>query len=119
MENVGFDPDTICANVHTKAYNHVKKTNKGSKIKAEKPYDEFHIYAIEWNEERIDFFLDDQKYFTFENEGTGYDVWPYNKPHYLILNAAIGGTWGGQKGIDDSIFPQYYYIDYVRILKKR
>ena len=119
MENVGFDPDTICANVHTKAYNHVKKTNKGSKIKAEKPYDHFHIYAIEWNEERIDFFLNDQKYFTFENERTGYEVWPYNNPHYLILNAAIGGTWGGQKAIDDTIFPQYYYIDYVRVFKKR
>jgi beta-glucanase (GH16 family) len=119
MENVGFDPDTICANVHTKTYNHVKKTNKGSKIKAEKPYDQFQIYAIEWNEDRIDFFLNEQKYFTFENEGTGNDFWPYNNPHYLILNAAIGGTWGGQKGIDDTIFPQYYYIDYVRVFKKR
>ena len=119
MENVGYDPDTICANVHTSAYNHVKKTGKGSKIKAEKPYEHFHIYAIEWNDDRIDFFLDDEKYFTFNNEGTGNDVWPYNKPHYLILNAAIGGSWGGQKGIDDTIFPQKYYIDYVRVFRKR
>ena len=119
MENVGFDPDTICANVHTRTYNHIKKTNKGSKIKAEKPYEQFHIYAIEWYEDRLDFFLDDEKYFTFENEGTGNDVWPYNKPHYLILNAAIGGSWGGGKGIDDTIFPQKYYIDYVRIFRRR
>jgi len=119
MENVGYDPDTICANVHTRAYNHVKKTGKGSKIKAETPYEQFHIYAIEWNEDRLDFFLDDEKYFTFNNEGTGNDVWPYNKPHYLILNAAIGGSWGGQKGIDDTIFPQKYYIDYVRVFRKR
>jgi beta-glucanase (GH16 family) len=118
MENVGFDPDTIHANVHTRAYNHVKRTNKGSKIKAEKPYEQYHVYAIEWHEDRIDFFLDDEKYFTFENEGTGNDVWPYDKPHYLILNAAIGGSWGGQKGIDDTIFPQKYYIDYVRVFKK-
>jgi beta-glucanase (GH16 family) len=118
MENVGFDPDTICANIHTKAYNHVKRTNKGSKITAEKPYEQYHVYAIEWSAEKLDFFLDDQKYFTFENEGTGSDVWPYDQPHYLILNAAIGGSWGGQKGIDDSIFPQKYFIDYVRIFKK-
>jgi len=119
MENVGFDPDVICANAHTKAYNHVKRTNKGSKIRGERPYEQYHIYAIEWHEDRIDFFFDDEKYFTFENEGTGNDVWPFDKPHYLILNAAIGGTWGGQKGIDDAIFPQKYYIDYVRVFKKR
>ena len=35
-------------------------------------------------------------------------AWPYDKPQYLILNLAIGGEWGGQKGIDDSIFPQKY-----------
>ena len=115
MENVGFDPDTIHANIHTKAYNHQKRTNKGSKIKAEKPYEQFHIYAIEWRADRIDFFLDDEKYFTFNNEEAGNDVWPYDKPHYLILNAAIGGTWGGQRGIDDTIFPQKYCIDYVRV----
>ena len=119
MENVGFDPDVICANAHTKAYNHTKGTQKGSKTKGEKPYEQYHIYAIEWYEDRIDFFFDDEKYFTFENEGTGNDVWPFDKPHYLILNAAIGGTWGGQKGIDDTIFPQKFYIDYVRVFKKR
>jgi beta-glucanase (GH16 family) len=118
MENVGFDPNTICANIHTKAYNHVKGTNKGSKITCEEPSERYHVYAIEWYEDRMDFFLDDQKYFTFANEGTGNDVWPYDKPHYLILNAAIGGSWGGQKGIDDTIFPQKYCIDYVRVFKR-
>jgi beta-glucanase (GH16 family) len=118
MENVGFNPNTIHANVHTKAYNHMKRTNKGSKIKAEKPYEKFHVYAIEWYEDRIDFFLDGRKYFTFENERKTNDEWPFDKPHYLILNAAIGGTWGGQKGIDDTIFPQKYVIDYVRVFKR-
>jgi beta-glucanase (GH16 family) len=119
MENVGFDPDVIHANVHTKAYNHRIGTNKGSKTKGDKPYEQYHVYAIEWHENRIDFFFDERKYFTFENEGTGNDVWPFDKPHYLILNAAVGGTWGGQKGIDDNIFPQKYYIDYVRVFRKR
>jgi beta-glucanase (GH16 family) len=119
MENVGYDPETICANVHTKSYNHVKGTGKGSKIKADAPWDGYHIYAVEWYADRMDFFFDDQKYFTFNNEGTGNDVWPYDKPHYLILNAAIGGSWGGQKGIDDSIFPQKYCIDYVRVFKAK
>lgn len=119
MENVGFEPDIINANVHTKAYNHVKKTNKGNKITIEKPYNDFHVYAIDWFEDHIDFFVDDQKYFTFQNEKTGNDVWPFDKPHYLILNFAVGGGWGGQKGIDDKIFPQKFYIDYVKVFKQK
>jgi len=119
MENVGFDPNTIHANIHTGKYNHTKGTGKGSRIKAEKPYDRYHVYAIEWHKDRMDFFLDEKKYFTFKNEGTGNDVWPYDKPHYLILNAAVGGSWGGKKGIDNAIFPQKYHIDYVRVFKPR
>jgi beta-glucanase (GH16 family) len=118
MENVGYDPDTINANIHTEAYNHVKKTNKGSKITAEKPYDKFHVYAIEWTPERMDFFLDDQKYFSFANEKTGSAAWPYDQPFYLILNLAIGGSWGGSKGIDDAIFPQRMEVDYVRVFER-
>lgn len=114
MENVGFDPDTIHANIHTKAYNHVKKTNKGSRIKVKAPYEEFHIYAVEWFEDHMDFFVDDQKYFSFKNEQTGNDAWPFDKPHYLILNIAVGGSWGGRNGIDESIIPQKMYVDYVR-----
>ena len=33
----------------------------------------------------------------------------------IILNNAIGGGWGGQQGVDDSIFPTQYVIDYVRV----
>ena len=118
MEYVGFEPNTIHANIHTGKYNHVRKTGKGSRIQIEKPYEAFHVYAIEWTPERIDFFVDDKKYFTYEKEpNAGEDVWPFDQPHYLILNLAIGGAWGGQKGIDDSIFPQKYEIDYVRMFE--
>lgn len=118
MENVGYDPHVIHANIHTRAYNHVQQTNKGSKITVESPFERFYVYAIEWTPDRIDFYVDDHKYFTFENEKTGSDVWPFDQPHYLILNAAIGGSWGGQKGIDDSIFPQRYEIDYARVYQR-
>ena len=117
MEHVGYDPGRLYGNIHTEAYNHVKRTNKGSSVYMPNPYEDFHIYAIEWFEDRIDFFIDGNKYFTFENEHTGVDAWPYDAPHYLILNLAIGGSWGGQKGVDDSIFPQPYVIDYVRVFK--
>lgn len=119
MENVGYDPDTIHANIHTQAYNHAIGTNKGNRIGIDKPYENFNVYAVNWFEDHMDFFVNDSLYFSFKNEGTGNDVWPFDKPHYLLINLAIGGGWGGNKGIDDAIFPQKYYIDYVRVYREK
>ncbi len=118
MEYVGFEPNRIHANIHTEAFNHVDGTSKGSSIVVEDPHAAFHVYAVEWYEDRIDFFVGDRKYFTFANTGGGVADWPFDRPHYLILNAAIGGSWGGQKGIDESIFPQRYFVDYVRVYER-
>lgn len=119
MENVGFEPDVIHANIHTKAYNHVKKTNKGGKLTVTPPYENFHRYIVEWTPEKMDFYVCENKYFTYKNEGTGDDVWPFDNPHYLILNAAYGGSWGGREGIENSILPQQFLIDYVRVYQKK
>ena len=77
-----------------------------------------YVYALEWEEDEYRLYVDDQLYFTFKNEGTGYEVWPYDKRFHILLNLAIGGNWGGQKGIDDSLFPHVFEIDYVRVYKK-
>jgi beta-glucanase (GH16 family) len=120
MEHVGFDPDRIHANIHTKAYNHVLGTNKGNVIEVTDPWADFHVYAVEWFEERMDFFFDDSLYFSFENDMAGnQDTWPFDKPHYLLINLAYGGAWGGQQGVDTSLLPLQYAIDYVRYYRKR
>jgi beta-glucanase (GH16 family) len=118
MEFVGYEPGVIHANIHTRKYNHVRKTGKGSQITIPDASTSWHVYALEWDKDHMDFFVDDKKYFTYRNEGTGQDAWPYDKDQYLILNLAIGGDWGGRKGIDDSSFPQRYCIDYVRVYQK-
>jgi beta-glucanase (GH16 family) len=82
-------------------------------------HEDFHEYAIEWFTDHIDFYLDDYLYFTFENDGSGADSWPFDQPHYLILNIAVGGAWGGMHGVDDSIFPQQMQVDYARVFKAR
>lgn len=117
MENVGFDPEVVHGNIHTKAYNHVLGTAKGNKLTLDEPYNNYYTYAIEWYPDRIEFYIDDECYLVYENENNGVATWPFDKPHYLILNLAIGGGWGGQQGIDNSIFPQKYYIDYVKVFE--
>ena len=117
MEHVGFDEGVVHGTVHTEAYNHGKKTQKGQQIPVPDATQAFHLYAIEWTPDKIDFFVDDRKYYTVEKSVLGSNVaeWPFDQPFYLILNVAVGGNWGGQKGVDETIWPRRMEVDYVRV----
>lgn len=116
MEYVGRKPDEIQCNIHTKDYNGTNGKNMGMKKSVPNVADDFHTYAIEWNSEKIKFFFDGEHYWTFSSLTVNEANYPFIKPQYVILNLAIGGTLGGT--IDDSIFPQEYIIDYVRVYKE-
>ncbi len=115
MEHVGYDPDTLVGTIHTQSYNHVKGTQKSKKIFIKNPYTEFHVYAVDWTPEKMDFLLDGVTYLSIPNEHKTVNEWPFDKPEYLLLNVAVGGNWGGTKGVDESVFPTAMEVDYVRI----
>lgn len=119
MEHVGYNPDSIFATVHTKAYNHTIGTQKTKGLLRKDVSSAFHVYAMEWTDKQISMFIDDQKYFEFNNEGTGFAAWPFDKPFFLVLNLAVGGNWGGKMGVDNMIFPQTMQVDYVRVYQKK
>ncbi len=114
MEYVGYDPGVIHGTVHTQAYNHSIGTQVGQSFSVSDAESSFHVYAIEWNETKINFFVDDIKYFTFTSS-TKWEQWPFNKHFHLLLNIAVGGDWGGAQGVDTNIFPIRMEVDYVRI----
>ncbi len=118
MENVGYDKDIIVGSAHTKRYNHVIGTQKNNRIFCPDSYKDFQVYALEWDEKEYRLYVNDNLYFTFKKEAGGSEVWPFDKRFHLILNLAIGGNWGGLKGIDDSAFPNKFEIDYVRVYQK-
>lgn len=117
MEHVGYEEGIVHGTVHTEAYNHAKGTQKGGKVTVPNATTGFHLYAIEWTDKQIDFFVDSQKYFVIQRSvlGGSEPEWPFDQPFFLILNIAVGGNWGGLKGIDDKIWPQRMEVDYVRI----
>lgn len=117
MEHVGYDPNVIHASIHTKAYYFKINTQKTAVVTIPTAMTEFHIYRIDWTPKKIEAFIDENSYLTFENEGIGWTKWPFDKKQHLLLNVAVGGDWGGQKGVDDTIFPQRMEVDYVRIYK--
>lgn len=114
MENVGYDPNVVHGTVHTEAYNHTKNTQLAGKVEKTNYHTEYHIFAINWSEDKIDFFIDDELYFTHVKHG-GIDEWPFDKRFHLILNMAVGGDWGGAQGVDSNIWPKRMEVDYVRV----
>jgi len=118
MEHVGFDPEVIHTTVHTLSYNHKIGTQKNHHEKIPGTTDGFHIYAILWDEDSIQWFIDGKPFYQFKNEHSSYAEWPFDKPFYLIINLAIGGSWGGQKGIDKNLKEAQLEIDYVRVYQK-
>lgn len=117
MEFVGNEPDTIYSTIHFGEDEEHHCSNQG-KIQTGKPYDDFHVYAIEWSKDHINFFFDDKKYHTVNlNEAGSGKNNPFRNPHFLRINLALGGTWGGK--LDDSILPQKYLIDYVRVYQRK
>jgi beta-glucanase (GH16 family) len=118
MEHVGYEKDSIFGTIHSEAYNHIKGTQKGKAIFIQKPYDEFHVYSMEWTPEQIDFLVDGQVFNHIANEHKTVNEWPFDQPFFLILNLAVGGNWGGRYGVDESVFPAELQVDYVRVFKK-
>jgi beta-glucanase (GH16 family) len=112
MEFVGKDPDHVYGTVHYSVDSKIRSL--GGNFQTKNPSANFHIYAIEWSHDKIDFYFDNNKYFSFnvDDAGKGEDN-PFRKPQYLLINLAMGANWPGP--IDDSILPQRYLIDYVRV----
>ncbi len=115
MEHIGSNQDMIHFSLHSKLYNHRINTQATFFTKIPHVSEEFKTYILDWDEEKIAFYVDDQHMATFKKSDYA-DSWPFDKPHYLILNLALGGGWGGK--IDDSCLPQSLSIKSVRIYQK-
>ncbi len=117
MEFVGFEPTTIHVNLHMEDYNHALGNNYGSRETLENTAD-WHTYGITWTEDYIEFYIDDhtRPFYRVEAISKGdAGSWPFDSPHFLLLNLAVGGSWGGLQGIDNTIFPATMEVDYVRV----
>lgn len=124
MEHVGYEPDVVHASAHTKAYHHSIGTQKSDKTTVDTARSDFNVYAVEWTPQEIRWYVNDREYFKFSNErlsnpAADYRQWPFDKPFHLLLNIAVGGTWGGGQGVDESIWPQRMEVDYVRVYQNK
>lgn len=112
MELVGHEPATTHGTVHYN--NNGYATSSGSKtLESGDLSDQFHVYSIVWEENRIRWFLDNENYKTFAKKDNGY---PFNAPEFFIMNIAIGGNWPGNPD-NTTVFPQTMEVDYIRVFQ--
>jgi beta-glucanase (GH16 family) len=112
VEYVGKNPGQIFTSVHTpSSYGNTVNSMITNVPNVE---EDFHNYAVEWNENFIDFFFDDTRVYTYFVQTKNQNTWPFNKPFFFILNLAVGGNFGGPVA-NNIEFPREFIIDYVRV----
>lgn len=114
MEHWGHKPTIVSSAVHTLACSGVTRcdAHKMGEKGIEDYAAAFHTYAIDWTEEAITFYIDDQLLYTYKPTPKTADNWPFDKNQYILLNVAMGGEWFS---IDPDFEQSAMEIDYVRV----
>lgn len=120
MEYVGQTPTRAFSTIHGPGYSGGGGISQAYYLPGGAGFDEgFHDFAVEWEPGRITFLLD--------GVVQGVPVtpamlprnaeWVFDKPFFVILNLAVGGTLGGPVGADTA-FPATMLVDWVRFSER-
>ena len=117
MEYVGNSPDEILNTLHF-----ADKFDNHQYIESSTPYiqdKEFHLYGIEWDENKIIWYFDDKETFrVIRSNASISKTWPFDAEFHLLLNTAVGGNLGGEIDSSSLVKPKYMEVDYVKVYQK-
>lgn len=122
LESVGYEMDDESgdgkahASVHCHAYYFKLGNQHTADVPVKNMDKEFHTYSVVWEPTKIMAYVDDNLYFTYEDDKTE-GAWPFDQPQNIILNLAMGGGWGGAQGMDETVTKQEFVIDYVKVFE--
>ncbi|MBL7473980.1 family 16 glycosylhydrolase [Robertkochia sediminum] len=109
MEHVGNNPGRVSAATHDEFF--YSSSARYNATNVDNVSTEFHVYSLEWDQNGMNFFVDDKLFFNSPNDNT----LPYNQDFFLILNIAMGGNLGGD--IDPAFQSGSMEIDYIRVFQ--
>jgi beta-glucanase (GH16 family) len=113
MEHVGREPHRVFGTIHGPGYSGGDSFGDTYDF-AEPVADRYHTYTVEWQPNKIIWYVDGMKYHEADPADVAPDQWVFNHPFFLLLNVAVGGNFGGPVG-GDTTFPQAMNVDYVRV----
>lgn len=116
MEYRGQQPNLVHGTVHGPGYSGGAAITKSFGFANDRFDLDFHLFAVEWTEEYIDFFVDDVRYQRIR-QGDVPGEWVYDQPFFIILNVAVGGNYVGFP-TEQTPFPQTMLVDWVRVFEE-
>lgn len=115
MEYVGRDPTHLIGTIHGATDSGERWFLQAETDAPEPLSDAMHTYAVDWNADRVIWYLDGREYGRITRaEAEERGTWEFDRPFHLILNLAIGGVLGGEVP-EDLAYPQELVVDYVRV----
>lgn len=115
MEIVGHEPDKLHGTIHWQAQNGYANFGGSTTLPEGDFSDKYHVFSIIWDDQKIDWLLDDQQYHTVDI--TPAHMTEFHKTFFFILNVAVGGNWPGSPDATTT-FPQRMYVDYIRVFQE-
>jgi beta-glucanase (GH16 family) len=115
MELLGHEPAKVYSTVH---YGPGPGSIQISRSKtAAVPYsDDFHLYSLIWETDRMQFMVDNEVISDVRKADLGSNNYPFNEPFFLLINVAVGGNWPGSPDATTRL-PQWMMVDYVRVFQ--
>src|SRR5229473_1658733 len=113
MENIGREPATVHGTLHGPGYSGANGVGGPYTLASGAFSDNFHVFAIEWFPDHIDWYVDTTLYLSKKQTDLP-GAWVFDHPFFIILNLAVGGYWPGYPD-QTTVFPQYMLVDYVRV----
>ena len=113
MENFGTSPDVVHGTVHGPGYSHANgitaSFDTGSPLA-----DDFHLYSVCWEPERIRWYADHTLYHTVTRADLRGNPWVFDHDFYLLINVAVGGRFS-ERPSQSTHFPQAMLVDHIRV----
>lgn len=110
MEHWGNNQNFVQSAMHTPSSFGATENHGGQTINTVST--QFHVYEMEWTEEKIVFSVDGNIHYIYDPEVKDANTWPYDADQYLLLNIAI------QPSIAPSFSESDMEIDYVRVYQE-
>ncbi len=115
MEYRGQEPSIVHGSLHGPGYSGGQAVTRAYTIPQARFDTDFYVFAVEWGEDYIDWYVDDVRYQSVKASDLPGE-WVYDHPFYIILNLAVGGNYVGPPNANTS-FPQTMIVDYVRVYR--